>query len=123
MVEVEINPFLEVFEFAEIDHEPIYVGFSAGKGECYRPIVTVDQCAVPVVVMLPVCERDITVAFFAGEHLLEPPIICEECFDAWRIVCVSGGVFDTCKVECLATFDTGAAASTVFLAPFIAGPG
>ena len=68
VIEVGFNPFLEVFEIAEIDDKAVGVGLATGKGQGDRPVVAVDEGAMPRVQMLAVREGDVAVGFLAGEH-------------------------------------------------------
>jgi hypothetical protein len=71
VVEVLVDPSFDVFEFAEIDDEAAGIRFAAGKGQGDRPVVAVDQCAMAVVQVLAVGERNVAVGFFTGEHGLK----------------------------------------------------
>jgi hypothetical protein len=66
VIQVFVDPGFQVFELAEIDYEAIAVGLDAGKSQCNPPIMAVDQCAVSVVAVLAVGERDVAVGFFAS---------------------------------------------------------
>ena len=71
MIEVFVDPCFEVFEPSKVDDEAVAVGLAAGKGEGDAPVVPVNECAVPFVVVLAVGEGDVAVRFFAGEHVLK----------------------------------------------------
>ena len=66
VIQVFVDPGFQVLELAEVDYEAIAVGFCTGKGKRNAPIMAVDQCAVSVVAVLAVGERDVAVGFFAS---------------------------------------------------------
>lgn len=68
MIEVFVDPSLQVFQLSEIDDEAVFVCLLAGEGEGDRPVVPVDECAMAVVPMLAVSEGNVAIGFFAGEH-------------------------------------------------------
>ncbi len=70
VVEVLVDPGLQILEIAEVDDEAIRIGLAAGKGQGNAPLVAVDQGAVAFVEVLAVGERVVAVGFFSSAHLL-----------------------------------------------------
>ena len=68
VVEVGLDPVLEVFEIAEVDDKAVGIGLAAGKVEGDGPVVPVNEGAMPFVPVLAVGKGDVAVGFFAGEH-------------------------------------------------------
>ena len=71
VVQMFVDPVLDVFEFAKIDDKAIGIHFAAGKGQRDVPIVTMNERAMSVVLVLPMGKGYVTIRFFAGEHFLE----------------------------------------------------
>lgn len=68
VVQVLIDPCLEVAEFAEIDNEAVGIEFSGGKGELDRPIVAMNAGTMTFVERLAMAEGNIPVCFGASKH-------------------------------------------------------
>jgi hypothetical protein len=68
MIEMIRDPGLQETQAAEVHDEPALIETLAAKLDLDTPVVTVQKRAMPVMPMLPVGERDITVGLTAGEH-------------------------------------------------------
>jgi hypothetical protein len=68
VVEVLVNPFLEVTKFAKVDYEAVGIKFSGGKGELDRPIVAMNAGTMTFVERLAMAEGNIPVCFGASKH-------------------------------------------------------
>lgn len=68
MVEVIIDPGLEVFELPEVDDKARSVKLLTSEGQANRPIMPVDEGAVAIVAVLAVSKRYFAVGLFTGEH-------------------------------------------------------
>lgn len=68
VVQVFVDPCLQVFELTKVDDEAIRIGLAAGEGQGDAPIVPVDEGAVALVQVLAVGEWNVAVGFFTSEH-------------------------------------------------------
>jgi hypothetical protein len=69
VVEVMLDPLLDDFEFSEIHDEPVRIRLVTAERQREGPVVPVDEGAMPVVVMLPMCEGHVGVGFPARNHV------------------------------------------------------
>ena len=142
VVELAVDPLLEVVQFAEVDDKAIGVGRTTGKGQRNRPVVPVDEGAVPLMAVLAVRKRDIAVGFRTGKHLkkgvrlaavfwvlavlgaqLQSPVVRAEFCHAGCIACIGCWVGNAGQIEGFAALNTGAAAPAVQRFALVAGPG
>jgi hypothetical protein len=68
MIEMIRDPGLQETQAAEIDDETTFIETLAAELDLDGPVVTVQEGAMPVMPMLPVGERDVSVSLAAGEH-------------------------------------------------------
>jgi hypothetical protein len=71
VVQVFVDPCLQVFKLTKVDDEAIRIGLAAGEGQGDAPVVPMDEGAVAFVSVLAVGEWNVAVGFFAGEHVFE----------------------------------------------------
>lgn len=68
MIEVGIDPCFDIFELTKIDDEAVCVELMAAKSQGDGPVMPMNQSAMSVVFVLPVCEWNIAIRFLTGEH-------------------------------------------------------
>ncbi len=69
VIEVLVDPSLEVLELPEIDHEPVVIRGVAPKYDSDAPIVTVDKRAMAIVPVLPMGPWNIQVGLATGKYI------------------------------------------------------
>ncbi len=68
MVEMFFNPLTDEFQLPEINDKTVFVQFGCLESKFDAPVMSVDKGTVPIVSVLPVGKRDVSVDFGAGEH-------------------------------------------------------
>ena len=68
VVEVLGDPGLQETQAAEVDDETAFIEPLAAELDLDGPVVTMQEGAMPVMPMLPVGERDVSVGLATGEH-------------------------------------------------------
>lgn len=68
VVEVFVDPGAEKLEFAEVDHEAVFIGGVAAESHGEGPVVAVDERAMSVMPVLAMGERDVGVGLATGKH-------------------------------------------------------
>ena len=68
MVEVVIDPFLDVAQFTKIYDKAVVIWFFSSKGKLDRPVVSVDEGAMPAMERLPVTEWYVAVDLRTSKH-------------------------------------------------------
>lgn len=68
VIEMVFQPLAEELQFAEVDDETIFVEFFAAKGEGETPVVAMDLCTVPIVLVLAMGEGNVVVGFATSQH-------------------------------------------------------
>ena len=68
MVEVVINPFLDVAQFTKIYDKAVVVWFFCSKAKLDGPVVSVDEGAMASMERLAVTQGDVAVGLGTGEH-------------------------------------------------------
>lgn len=68
VVEVIVDPLLDELQLAEIDNETVRVRFAASKSKSEGPVVSMDECAVPIVVVLTMSKGYVGIGLSAGDH-------------------------------------------------------
>ena len=68
MVEVVIDPFLDVAQFTKIYDKAVVVWFFCSKAKLDGPVVSVDEGAMTSMERLAVTQGDVAVGLGTGEH-------------------------------------------------------
>lgn len=71
MIEIFSNPARNKFNPAEINNKALVVKLVAGKSQRKRPIMPVNEAAVPGVAVLRMPDRNIRINFFASMHAVQ----------------------------------------------------
>ena len=68
MVEVVIDPFLDVAQFSKVYDEAVVVWFFCSKAKLDGPVVSVDEGAMTSMERLAMTQGDVAVGLGTGEH-------------------------------------------------------
>ena len=68
MIQIFIDPLLEVFELSKVDNKAVFIGFVTSKSQYDCPVVSMDERAVAIMVVLAVGERNVAIGFFTSQH-------------------------------------------------------